>query len=367
MVRSVKKQKISTKISRVSKSKMFFPLLLLFVVIVSVPVVRILTSSNLDIRQRAAQGDKTAIIRVSPQSADLTIGQQLTVSIVIDGGGQPFNAAQSDVAVSSNLRINSLNIVPPESGGCNFVFVNANKTPKISDPSFAGGILKNSSASCTLYTMTLEALSQGNASISLTKSSVRSYTLHSDILLSAQSGSYTINPITSPTATLTPTPTATLTPTPTTAPTQTPTPTIIALSPPSINPIPVATYNPQVTLSGGRSPLAVQIQVNNSTTGVTLPTATTWQFQTTLVFGANSYSVTGQDNTGNSSQPATVSIALHKMADINGDTVVNLTDLSIFGSDWEKVSGFVSILSDMDSDGVVDLADFSILAAAYED
>ncbi len=56
---------------------------------------------------------------------------------------------------------------------------------------------------------------------------------------------------------------------------------------------------------------------------------------------------------------------MHKLADINGDGLVDLTDLSMFATDWENTGSLNHILSDMNADGVIDLEDFSILARQY--
>jgi hypothetical protein len=58
-----------------------------------------------------------------------------------------------------------------------------------------------------------------------------------------------------------------------------------------------------------------------------------------------------------------------RLGDINGDDQVNLTDFSIFASDYGKDTSHGDVLnspySDMNCDGNVDLTDFSIFAGQY--
>lgn len=124
-------------------------------------------------------------IGLSPQSGSFS--NQFTASVVIDGHGDIFNAAQATVNVSSNLTISNL-----ELGDCNFSFLT---TPGITSPSFAGVILGKSSQKCTVYTMTLTPVANGNGTISLSNASVKRYGDAVDILSSVQNGAYTLNSV----------------------------------------------------------------------------------------------------------------------------------------------------------------------------
>lgn len=124
----------------------------------------------------------SATISVSPHTG--TYGTPFTVDVVVDGGGQAFNAAQATVAISSNLTPTNLVL-----GDCNFSFVS---TPSIANPSFAGIILGNSSKRCTVYTVTLTPVAKGDGSVSLSKASVKRYGDAVNILSSLQNGAYTL-------------------------------------------------------------------------------------------------------------------------------------------------------------------------------
>jgi hypothetical protein len=121
-------------------------------------------------------------IGFSPQSG--SYAAPFPVSLIIDGHGDEFNAAQATVTVSQNAMIKDLVL-----GDCNFSFL---KTPSVADPSFEGAILGNSSKKCTVYTLTLSPAAKGTATISLTKASVRRFGDAAEVLASTQNGSYTL-------------------------------------------------------------------------------------------------------------------------------------------------------------------------------
>ena len=390
MVEIIKDENLLKRTKKFIKSIGAFSFFASLFLLLALPVIIYTALNPVDIRQRAATLNKTATINTTPSSGTFTVGQQFTVSLVIDGGGQVFNAAQANVTLSSNLSIQAFVLTPATSGGCNFTFANKKRTPTALDPSFAGAILNGSSTHCTVYSLIISATAPGTGTITLTRAAVKTYGENGEILLSVQNGSYTIataptpTPTTAPIPTPTPTPiptstpvppTPTLvpptptqippTPTPTTAPIPTPTPTPIVITAPTINALPTDTYQPALTIVGTKDISVTTVFVNNSTTGVIYPTSTSWQFPATLNIGINTFSVYGQNSTGNISGTTTASIALHKIGDISGDTLVDLTDLSMFGTDYENTGTLNYPLSDMNGDGIVDLTDFSIIAKAY--
>ena len=131
-------------------------------------------------RTFAANGTVT----VSPKTGNYTTGQTFSVSIGINGGGTPFNAAKATVSISSGLSVQDVAI-----GNCNFAFV---KTPTQTDPSFVGVILGGSIDTCTVYTLKLKATSSGTSGITLLDTAVTSYKGALKIPLSVQYGQYTI-------------------------------------------------------------------------------------------------------------------------------------------------------------------------------
>lgn len=138
------------------------------------------------------------VITVSPHTGNYTTDQIFSVDVGIDGGGTPFNAAKATVSISSGLGIQDVTI-----GDCDFAFV---KTPTQADPSFAGVILGGSSNSCTVYTLTLKAVSSGTAGITLFDTAVTSYKGAVKIPLSTQYGKYTITGVAAPVVSAIPSP-----------------------------------------------------------------------------------------------------------------------------------------------------------------
>jgi hypothetical protein len=133
----------------------------------------------------------------------------------------------------------------------------------------------------------------------------------------------------------------------------------------TVNSVVGATYRSSLTLSGTKSTNASLIFVNNSSTGATFPSATLWQFPVSLNLGSNSFAIFAQDSSGIKSTTSTINVSRHRVGDITGDNIIDLTDLSIFGSDWAKTGGLNNNLSDMNEDGTVNLTDYSIFAKAY--
>jgi hypothetical protein len=536
MVHEIRDKNLSDKLRNLALSPFFIPIVLLAFFVLTIPVVSLLTSHKQDIRQNAAPTGPTATIKATPATGAVITGQTFSVDIVVDGGGQTFNAAQAHLSLSNNLIIQSVTITPQATGGCNFTYVNSGLTPTVAHPSFVGAILNGSSARCTAYTLNLQATGTGIGTITIINGSVKSSVDHSEIFSSVGNASFTIgstatdpiaqsdlilspssssvttgqtfnvdvkvdthgqtvngvqtditypigllgvssisstngvfdvkaqqaddgngtislafgaftpqngsnllvatitflakapgaanvifqNPtitsnisnknvlknytnglyaitgtaitptptsvVTSPTTTPATTPTTAPTATPTTAPTATPTPipptptpttqptptSVITPTPTSVPTVgvtiasqPTETYKNSLLLWGTKTANVVSVSVNNSTAGLSYPSATTWQVQVSLVLGANNFAVFGQDASSNKSTTQSFTLNLHRIGDINGDNVIDLTDLSIFGVDWANTGTLNNVLSDMNSDSVIDLTDFSILASAY--
>lgn len=316
----------------------------------------------------------TATISVSPASGTLVVNSPTSIAVTVHGGGTAFNAAEVTASVSSRLTVTGLT-----PGNCNFTYT---QTPTTANPSFAGAMLSASSTSCTVYTLSVMPGSVGSGTITLSNGSVKSFASSSEILSSLQSGSYIISaptatPTNAPTATptLAPTsvptstpvpPTATTVPTsvpPTATPTLTPTPGVVAA--PIVTAVASYTYDTSVVLTGTKLSSITAVFVNGSSTGVTYPTSTTWRATVPLTLGSNSIAVFGRNILLQQSGTTTIVVNRNKSSDINGDGLIDLTDISIFGSDWQKSSGFTNPLSDINSDGVVNLTDFSVIARLF--
>ncbi len=76
-----------------------------------------------------------------------------------------------------------------------------------------------------------------------------------------------------------------------------------------------------------------------------------------------SYVLVATDAAGNTSTAATLSVATvaAKPGDLNGDNLVNITDLSILLSNWNTTNS----VADINKDGIVNIFDLSILLSNY--
>lgn len=117
-----------------------------------------------------------------------TYDKPFAVSLVIDGNGDKFNAAQATVNLSDNLVIQDLTF-----GDCNFSFL---KTPSIQNPSFEGVLMGTNSTKCTVYILTLAPTTKGkNGSLSLSKATVKRYGDAAEVLSSTKNGSYVLTAV----------------------------------------------------------------------------------------------------------------------------------------------------------------------------
>lgn len=300
------------------------------------------TVDNLHIYDGTSSPTPTPVpdtIAVSPSSSSVTVGTPFNATVVVSGD-TAFNAAQANIAVSSNLSVVGIHAAPSPS--CNLQYT---QTPTTSNPSFAGAIFGTSSTNCNVYTLTLNPTSAGTGTITVTNGSVKAYSDNSEALSGVTNGSFTISA-----AGATPTPTPPLSQITFTSPTE--------------------TYNSSYTLTGTKDTNITTVYVNGSSTGVTYPTSTTWEVPETLTLGtantagSNTFTVYGADADSNQTATVTDTVSLHTLGDINGDGVVDLTDASLFAVDWGKTdpTTFTYALSDMNGDSQVNLTDLSILA-----
>jgi hypothetical protein len=125
------------------------------------------------------------------------------------------------------------------------------------------------------------------------------------------------------------------------------------------------TYLTGIVLQGTKDTALTSIYVNDSSSGLTYPTTTSWEASVPLTLGLNTLTVYGRDASNNPSSSTSINISRHRLADINGDTFIDLTDISLFSADWRKTTNFNNALSDMNNDSSVDLTDFSIIAKQY--
>ena len=149
-------------------------------------ILSLLTAVTLYILLAGTVHAQGGAITMYPNSGSYAVGQTFTITVKLDGGGFPFNAAKASVLVSPALSVQNVTI-----GDCGFAFV---KPPVQTDPSFVGVILGGSAKNCSLYTLTVKAISEGKGTITFVNSSIKSYKSAVDILTSLQNGTFTVTP-----------------------------------------------------------------------------------------------------------------------------------------------------------------------------
>lgn len=123
-------------------------------------------------------------ISVFPSSGNFDQGSTFDAEIVIDGGGENFNASEATVSVSNNLKVNEIVL-----GDCGFAYVT---TPTITSLSYAGVILGGSEASCTAYSLKLQSIGGGSGFIYISDGSIKSFDGAVELLENTSNGSYVI-------------------------------------------------------------------------------------------------------------------------------------------------------------------------------
>jgi len=230
----------------------------------------VVTGSN-----NTTQDASSATMAISPSTGTFNVGDIVTASLMVDGGGQAFNAAQATVNVTGPATVQSL-----APGDCGFSFAQA---PTTSDPSFPGAILGASSTKCTVYTVTLRVTGSSPVGITLSDAAVLDAASSSDILSSVTNATYNASaPTDTPQPSATGVTISTVTPANTATPTGTP--AAIASSmpiaptatdiPPTNTPSPTETNTPTNTPAATAPPTSTNTPVPPMSTPTTAPTST---------------------------------------------------------------------------------------------
>jgi len=92
----------------------------------------------------------------------------------------------------------------------------------------------------------------------------------------------------------------------------------------------------------------------------------TWSISLTkLAVGTNKHTITYKDESGATLGSKQIIIVIQKAGDINGDSDVNIQDLSIFANYWNQTNP-EEPLSDLNGDHKVNIQDLSILAGHWK-
>jgi hypothetical protein len=230
-------------------------------------------------------GTPSGRIQIAPASTSLNVGDTIETYLVLSAN-ENFRAVSATVTVSSHLQVVSLTPPPVPFGPCAFeTYGTYTVTPTAANPSFAASYNGGWASSCTLYKLTLRAVSGGTGTVTISNGSMLAFSNGAQIFQSATSGSYTIAGGAQPSPTPTPVPpTATPTNTPI-APTATPTSTPTQGTPsgrifvaPSTGTYPVGTdFDVYVVLTAAQqfaaASASVSVSANLQVVSVTPPPA----------------------------------------------------------------------------------------------
>jgi hypothetical protein len=127
------------------------------------------------------------------------------------------------------------------------------------------------------------------------------------------------------------------------------------------------TYSADIYMTGNFQLIGGKIYSHKAYIGDTLiadNNTTTWEVDFSPTIGLNERIVVFKDDTDTEVGRKTIHVNCHKAADINGDGVIDGTDLSIFASFWGQ-NDPANKLADLNGDGVVNSTDLSIFASNW--
>jgi hypothetical protein len=115
-----------------------------------------------------------------------------TFDVLIEAkANEQFKSAGATITVSPNLSVQSISAPPAAYGPCNFSSYTTTATT--SNPSFAGSYNSGlSSTSCTVYVMTVKALSNGSGMVTVSNGQMTASSDSAAIFSQANSGTFTI-------------------------------------------------------------------------------------------------------------------------------------------------------------------------------
>ncbi len=163
-------------------------------VLVAIPTTLFLTQTRQDTRQQASGNTQSATLSIDPVSGVYSVGKKFGATLIVNGGNQEFSAVKATVGTSPELAIDTLTITPETAQGCEFTFTDTTLTPNATNPSFYGILPAGNKTSCTVYTLTLTALKEGQGVIFINDASVMSGTGDINILNKTTQATYTITP-----------------------------------------------------------------------------------------------------------------------------------------------------------------------------
>lgn len=114
-------------------------------------------------KESSPEADTNPTIYVQSSKTAFGVGEQITASIIVDGGGQDYTSFQANVALT-NLNVVSFTIGPSVQQW--------QTTPSASQLNFLGGVYNSTTSPITVYTLVLQAPAAGTASIALSNGAI---------------------------------------------------------------------------------------------------------------------------------------------------------------------------------------------------
>lgn len=133
---------------------------------------------------------RTGKVNIYPATATHSVGETFPILVTVTAD-ENFSAAQASISVSPNLSVLSVSQPDPQYGPCNFTTYT--QSPTASNPSFAASYGPGYAAnSCTVYSMNVQAVASGPATVTVNNNVVRSRATDADIGGGATNGAFTI-------------------------------------------------------------------------------------------------------------------------------------------------------------------------------
>jgi hypothetical protein len=120
----------------------------------------------------------------------------------------------------------------------------------------------------------------------------------------------------------------------------------------------VHSYNSSYYISGVKTP---SCRAYYGSTLLADFDAWTWTFSIPVDFGSSSFAIVYKNDAGEELNRKTIIFIRHKISDINGDGLIDITDLAIFAENWGR-TGPSEPMADFDGNNIVDITDLAIFA-----
>ncbi len=301
--------------------------------IAAIPLTVTSLQHHQETKQHASEGGTTQLT-FSPQTATASVGQPLSVNVVLKAGANDITGA--DITMQFNAATLPITQFTPATGTFNSILIKS-IDPATNTFHFVGTNTDPNThltGDITLGTLTLNPVANGQGDVTIQATQIIAAGSTTTVAVTPQNGLYTI-----------------ARPTPTTAPTNTPVPPTDTPVPPTATPIPPTPTNTPV-------PTATPTPIPTNTP---IPTATPTTIPTnTPIPPTPTNTPVPPTSTSIPATPIPTRVAI--AGDANGDGVVDILDYNIWRDEF--LGTLTTKTSDFNHDGKIDLLDFNIWRTA---